>query len=502
MRTNRLTFLFFIVVLAIPIFGQLQHKPIQMWDEARNGVSTVEMMQNNEYFVRYFDGKPDEWEVKPPLLLWLNMGVFKVFGINLLSLRLVSAVSMFGICLLLYNFFKREFDDEIGGAVAALMLVGSESMIRNHIARTGDHDALLCLLLFGSLITFFKYLKYQHYKYLIYTALLTAAAVLTKSVVGFFYALGFGIFLLFSWQFLRNLLAQKAFYVAVLLVVGIVGGYYGIAEMHHAGHFTHVWNMELLPRYVNENPTGMVFNVLEDKFYYVKKMIFEDRFAWWALLLPSFLFWFGWESKEKKWLAQVCWAIVLSLSAVIAMGCANDWYDAPIFVPMAILAGMVVSRLIRGALAVTDAQIICILPKSLMIFILFAAFFGFSYFKTVQKNVTLQEPSFSGNYAPAMRSLLEHHRQISDNYHVVFSEYPAPVYFMRYWAREKGVKITPHLLVNNVKPENYPKFQIGDKIFTSEQEVMDILLMYYDLRSVFEEGPSKLLEVYGLKKAQ
>jgi len=63
--------LFFFAVVYFPLFLHLENLPLRIWDEARLAVSAYEMSHNGNYIVVHFDGKPEMWSTKPPLMIWL-----------------------------------------------------------------------------------------------------------------------------------------------------------------------------------------------------------------------------------------------------------------------------------------------------------------------------------------------------------------------------------------------------------------------------------------------
>ncbi|UOQ78563.1 hypothetical protein MUN84_08455 [Hymenobacter sp. 5516J-16] len=63
-------------------------EPIYLWDESRVAVNAAEMALNNNWLVAHFEGQPDLWNTKPPLLLWLQVLSIKLFGFNEVAIRL------------------------------------------------------------------------------------------------------------------------------------------------------------------------------------------------------------------------------------------------------------------------------------------------------------------------------------------------------------------------------------------------------------------------------
>jgi len=59
-----------ISLIFLLVFLKLGEHPISPWDEARHGVSAVEMLQNGDWINIHYAGKPDDWNAKPPLVTW------------------------------------------------------------------------------------------------------------------------------------------------------------------------------------------------------------------------------------------------------------------------------------------------------------------------------------------------------------------------------------------------------------------------------------------------
>ncbi|MFW5820452.1 MAG: ArnT family glycosyltransferase [Bacteroidota bacterium] len=70
-------------------------QPAERWDEARRGINAVSMMENKDYFHYYYLDRPDTFNTKPPLTVWLIILSFKSFGISNFALRFHSIVAIF-----------------------------------------------------------------------------------------------------------------------------------------------------------------------------------------------------------------------------------------------------------------------------------------------------------------------------------------------------------------------------------------------------------------------
>ena len=89
-----------------PLFLNLDVLPIVLWDESRLALSALEMNENNDYLIAHFQNMPDMWNTKPPLMIWIQVMMLKIFGTNELAIRLSSAIAGLLTVLSIYFFFK------------------------------------------------------------------------------------------------------------------------------------------------------------------------------------------------------------------------------------------------------------------------------------------------------------------------------------------------------------------------------------------------------------
>jgi 4-amino-4-deoxy-L-arabinose transferase-like glycosyltransferase len=93
-------------------------------DESRYAEIPREMLQRGELVVPYLDGKP--YLDKPPLLYWLVMTSFRLFGPHDWAARIPLALSVHGSVLLAYFFGRRSFSERAAfwGALALALAPG------------------------------------------------------------------------------------------------------------------------------------------------------------------------------------------------------------------------------------------------------------------------------------------------------------------------------------------------------------------------------------------
>ena len=238
-----------LAVVSIPIFVHLNHQPIRIWDEARLAMNAYEMNRDGNLLVTHFEGKPDLWNTKPPLMIWLQVLCIKILGFTELAVRLPSAIAALFTCLVMALFSKRYFNDALPGMIACLVLVTTNGYIHIHASRTGDYDALLALFTTTFCLAAILFAEKRSIKYLhIFFAALTLS-VLTKSIQGLLFLPAIGLFVLVRRQagvFLRN----KWFYIDLGIFLLLAGGYYLLREQYNPGYLQAVWENELGGRYL------------------------------------------------------------------------------------------------------------------------------------------------------------------------------------------------------------------------------------------------------------
>ena len=325
-----------IVLLYFPLFLRLDSRPLREWDEARNAVNAYEMSKSGQFLIKTYEGQPDLWETKPPLLEWFQIIGFKTIGYNELAVRLPSALAAMGMLLLFIYWFYKQGHLAVG-ILAALIVVCSNGFIHEHGARTGDHDALMIAFLMGFLIHVFGFFESKNKQDMWWASLCLSAAVLTKSIAVLMVLPGIFLYLIFNKQ-LMSTLKSKAFWQAIALFLLIVLSYYISRELLAPGYLQAVYDNEFLPRYLNQSE-HYTYTVSAWDFYW--NNLREWQFAYWMpLLLPSCLIGLiYYEGVIKRLLLFLC-SILILFYVIIAKGSSNVWYDLPMIPMMAIIIGL------------------------------------------------------------------------------------------------------------------------------------------------------------------
>ncbi len=127
-------------VLTWLMFGHLDSAWINDYDEARHGVNAYEMIRNGDYIVNTYQGEPDDWNLKPPLSLWLISLSYRIFEYNAFALRFFSALA--GLLAALAVALWAGRNSGRGAALFTLLaFAGLSQLYGLHFARYGDADA-------------------------------------------------------------------------------------------------------------------------------------------------------------------------------------------------------------------------------------------------------------------------------------------------------------------------------------------------------------------------
>ena len=329
MKKNILRYSKYLILAALmyfPIFGHLDTLPIRIWDEARLSINAYEMTKNGDMIVTSFDGTPDMWNTKPPLMIWSQAFFMKLIGVNELSVRLPSAIAAFLTCILLLFVSIKYLNNFWLGFITVLVLITSHGYINLHVTRTGDYDALLTLFTASCCVFFFLFIETSKGRYLYLFFVTLSLAVLTKSIAGMFFIPALIIYAV-AQKKMRYIIRNKHFYAGMGIFLFLVVGYYLLREYKNSGYLPAVQKNELGGRYLN---------VIEEHkasfWYYYRNFIDFQLSAWYIWVPGGFLL--GLFHKEKKIFRLTVFLILLLTTYFIVISAAQtklEWYDAPMY---------------------------------------------------------------------------------------------------------------------------------------------------------------------------
>lgn len=331
--------LMFLLVIYCPFFLHLGDMPVRVWDEARQIANTLEMERNGNYLVTYFEGLPEMWNTKPPLLIWFQLFFLKLIGNEELSFRLPSAIAGFLTTLTILLVFAGYLKSYWFGIITVVVLVTTNGYIGDHVARTADYDALLTFFMIFYALCFFLFLETGKQKYLHLFFAGLAFSILTKSIQGMLFVPALVIYPVLTGNFLK-LMKNKWVYFDSVFVLGLVMGYYFLRESVNPGYLEAVYINELGGRFA-----GTLENHLQPFNYYVNLLI-SNQFPIWFLFVPLGFF-AGLVYPKGKMRNMILYIALLSVVYLLIISSAGTklaWYNAPVYPLLSIIAAFAIYR--------------------------------------------------------------------------------------------------------------------------------------------------------------
>ena len=329
----------YVCFIGFILFYNLGHYPIRQWDESRLAVSAEEMYMNHNFLIPEIGGEPDSWNLKPPLMIWLQVISMKIFGWNEWAVRLPAAIATFSLCMLIFFFAKNWLKQPLIGFFAGLVLVTSNGFIDFHEARSGDYDALLTLFSTSSILFYFSFIESakgnEQNKYLSIFFICITLGIYTKSV-------SILIFMpaLLIYTICRNKLAivltKKWFYFGLVSSISAVLVYYLIREKLTPGYSQAVYENELGGRYLRTLENH------KHEFLYYFKNLRGYQFKKWFWTLP-FCFCLGLLSRDVIIRKVTLYAGLCTVIYFLIISSAKtklQWYDMPLYPLMTLIIGV------------------------------------------------------------------------------------------------------------------------------------------------------------------
>ncbi len=332
--------LLFLLVIYCPFFLHLGDLPIRIWDEARLIANTLEMEKNGNYLVTYFDGQPEMWNTKPPLMIWCQLFFLKLIGNEELSFRLPSAIAGMLTTLAIILVFARYLKSYWFGLITALVLVTANGYIGDHIARTADYDALLTFFMIFYALCFFLFLETGKQKYLHLFFAGLAFSILTKSIQGMLFIPAIGLYLVLTGNLLK-FLKNKWVFIDFALVILVVMSYYLLRESVNPGYMEAVYINELGGRYAGTTENH------QQPFNFYLNLLISDQFATWFLFVPIGFF-AGLVFPKGRIRNMILYTALLSVVYLLVISTAGTklvWYMAPMYPLLSILTAFAIYRI-------------------------------------------------------------------------------------------------------------------------------------------------------------
>jgi 4-amino-4-deoxy-L-arabinose transferase-like glycosyltransferase len=453
--------LWFALVLFALMFG-LGRPPFQIWDEGRILINTLEMAQSGQWMATTFEGKPEFWNTKPPLLHWLQWASAFLFGWNEWGLRLPSAASALGVVLLILGISKGILGSYRYGFAAGLVLIVLPGYVGFHASRTADYDALLSLGTTGAFLSLWLAAE-RDSRYLLLTWFFLTLAVLTKGIAGLLIAPGLACIALLRYRAIPWL-QTRWFWLGFVFFVFVILAYYLGRDSLQPGYLEAVWNNELGGRFAQTNEGHD-----HPWYYYLGVLVRHVGFGGGFLLLFGVVLAVKAESDRVRLAARDALIAALFLGVVLSSSQSKlDWYLVPMHPLLALAAGL------GWADWLGDFKTLSY-PKKSAVFVLILLFFATYGLEILGRNNRPTSPKYRANYAcsSVLAEVLTGKGEPPTA--VIFGTYDAHVRIYVKLLQRQGIRI--RLLKSS-------QVNLGDRVLCSEPEVRASLRQKFAVDSV------------------
>lgn len=477
----------FLLLLAayFPIFLHLDSIPIQLWDESRLATNAVEMSQDGNFITTHFYHRPDMWNTKPPLMIWLQTLSIKALGVGELAIRLPSAMAALLTVALLFVFGLRFTGKPYLGLFAGWVLITTHQYIELHGTRTGDYDALLVLFITAYLLAYFAWTETGKTQHLIGFFVALTLAALTKGVAGLMLLPALFVYTV-ARRKLLPILKHPATWLGILGFALVIGGYYLLREQNNPGFLKAVYDNELGGRYLKplEGHKG-------GPLYYLRLLYgLEFKYYWFYLsvaalvLVPKNL-----RSPMARLNLFLVIGIVSYIATISSAGTKLTWYLLPVYPLIALLVGSFwVAAMERFANPENGTSQKVYLTGTL----LFLLSFAYPYFSVTAKCYGNQLPADAEentHTAAFMSKLIKSNADLS-NFYYVSNTYDPQNRFYLYMPNQQGQYIK-----NRYKQDA----QVGDRVIVYEQAAQQYIKDKFMVDIELEEGNLAVYRLKGLK---
>ncbi len=468
-------------IAVFPLFFRLGDAPLRVWDESLFAMRAYYAAETGSYLsnFEYFPGITFYRNLKPPLGTWFQALSYRCFGYTEWALRFPVAVFASLLIALLFIWGNRIAGDRYSGILAGAILVASPGFLRDHVARTGDHDAVLLLWMTGGALLCFALEKANtQNRRRLFLALLGLSlflGFLTKSFFAFAFVPAFLLYLAWKRQLLP-LLRDPFTWVVAVLPAGGIGLYYLRMELAFPGF----WSFEsdtVLGRYLKVQDGHQL------AWHYYLTEFFQGRFSPWFLLLPLHLYLL---SKSRAGVFRDFGILLwLCFSVHLCMICFSttklSWYDAPLYPVAALMAGSTAGRLIASSAAGSIRRALLVALASVTL--------GMTFYRGIQDATQIAPAGDDERYQPFMRRLQQERPDLK-KYTIYCYEYNGQVGFTSRLLNDKyGYDISVAVY--------YPEkgFDNDTYIMVCSAEKEERIRLKHGTAVVAEQPPCRLLRI-------
>jgi len=329
---------FFLLLIGLAVYLPSLFKISLIRAEAMYALIPQEMLKSGQWLVATLNGAP--YLDKPPLLYWLTILSYKIFGVSEAVARIPTFLVTLGEIWLTYLLGRRLFNPRaawLGGFV----LLSSLGFFALHLEILTDH--LITLSLAASLYFILRWQDEPNWRWSAGFSLALAVGFLSKGFIGV--AFPFLIMAPFLWPRNRPSWARLFFnpWGLALLVVVVVPWFVSV-EQAHPGFLRHQFINEQIMRFLGQRQPQDINPFSATEFW-----IFLGIWLLpWTLLLPEALYRFWRETGPRSPGSPEGWILLIWAGVILGFFTLSssriEYYSLPALPPLALILGWRLDR--------------------------------------------------------------------------------------------------------------------------------------------------------------
>ncbi|GAB3940657.1 hypothetical protein GCM10028805_02790 [Spirosoma harenae] len=212
-----------VVSLVVVLISHLGLIPLDMGDEARRALVSLEMILSDDYITPTLNG--ERYFNKPPLYNWLIIGSYKLFGnYSSFALRFPMIVSLLLFGLTIWGFVRRHTTPTI--AIAAALMTLTTGRVLIYDSMLGLIEITFSWVTYSAMMLVYHFDQKRNY-WLLYltTYALTSVGFLLKGLPPIVFQ-GFTLLGWFIYTRQYRRLWHPAHFVGIAVFLAITGSYY------------------------------------------------------------------------------------------------------------------------------------------------------------------------------------------------------------------------------------------------------------------------------------
>lgn len=347
--TRHVLFVLVIALAALLHLGTVGIGDLYSETEGQYAGAAREMFQAGEWLLPTNDSIPRLQ--KPPLLYWLILASYKIFGVSAAAARVPIALSVIATAALTFALGERLFDYWRGFSAALIYLTCSGTFIFSRIVMP---EPVFAALIAGAIYCGLAGFQERKRRRAWFAGFWICAglACLAKGPHGLLFPAGIFVVLSIFYRQARQRFKALLWWPNLLLFLALIGPWNLWADLHFHGSFHRViaaeWSKHLVGRY----PNGTWYDD-------VPRLQFAGmHLAWWfpwslAILSPLVFSWRRVVRPSEITLTDalpIVWLAVV-LIPVLIIGQRQDYYALPAFGAFALWTAMILERSTRAVFA-------------------------------------------------------------------------------------------------------------------------------------------------------